>query len=285
MIIRMKICHIDSLHILLLLLIIFVFPGCQKVINVDLNEAAPRIVIEGTINDRRGPYTVTISKSGSYFNQPVLPPVTGAVAIITDNSGITDTLKEVNSGIYISSKIRGIPGKTYSLKVMSENQEYEGSSTMFSHVNIVSLTLVRSDPQRFDFGGNNQKEIPLEIHCFFRDPLEKNFYRIKVFRNDSINTQNYRLFDDQYTNGQVTELRVAHANAGDKYRVELYSLDSKTYGYYRTLEDLIFTNPVFGSTPANPDNNLSNGALGYFGAFAVSVKTIIITDSLIKSVK
>jgi len=281
----MKICHIDSLHILLLLLIIFVFPGCQKVINVDLNEAAPRIVIEGTINDRRGPYTVTISKSGSYFNQPVLPPVTGAVAIITDNSGITDTLKEVNSGIYISSKIRGIPGKTYSLKVISENQEYEGSSTMFSHVNLDSLTLVRSDPQRFDFGGNNQKEIPLEIHCFFRDPLEKNFYRIKVFRNDSINTQNYRLFDDQYTNGQVTELRVAHANAGDKYRVELYSLDSKTYGYYRTLEDLIFTNPVFGSTPANPDNNLSNGALGYFGAFAVSVKTIIITDSLIKSVK
>ena len=281
----MKICHIDSLHILLLLLIIFVFPGCQKVINVDLNEAAPRIVIEGTINDRRGPYTVTISKSGSYFNQPVLPPVTGAVAIITDNSGITDTLKEVNSGIYISSKIRGIPGKTYSLKVMSENQEYEGSSTMFSHVNLDSLTLVRSDPQRFDFGGNNQKEIPLEIHCFFRDPLEKNFYRIKVFRNDSINTQNYRLFDDQYTNGQVTELRVAHANAGDKYRVELYSLDSKTYGYYRTLEDLIFTNPVFGSTPANPDNNLNNGALGYFGAFAVSVKTIIITDSLIKSVK
>ena len=282
---RMKISHLDSLHILLLLLIIFVFPGCQKVINVDLNEAAPRIVIEGTINDRRGPYTVTISKSGSYFNQPVLPPVTGAVAIITDNSGITDTLKEVNSGIYISSKIRGIPGKTYSLKVMSENQEYEGSSTMFSHVNLDSLTLVRSDPQRFDFGGNNQKEIPLEIHCFFRDPLEKNFYRIKVFRNDSINTQNYRLFDDQYTNGQVTELRVAHANAGDKYRVELYSLDSKTYGYYRTLEDLIFTNPVFGSTPANPDNNLSNGALGYFGAFAVSVKTIIITDSLIKSVK
>jgi len=285
MIIRMKICHIDSLHILLLLLIIFVFPGCQKVINVDLNEAAPRIVIEGTINDRRGPYTVTISKSGSYFNQPVLPPVTGAVAIITDNSGITDTIKEVNSGIYISSKIRGIPGKTYSLKVISENQEYEGSSTMFSHVNLDSLTLVRSDPQRFDFGGNNQKEIPLEIHCFFRDPLEKNFYRIKVFRNDSINTQNYRLFDDQYTNGQITELRVAHANAGDKYRVELYSLDSKTYGYYRTLEDLIFTNPVFGSTPANPDNNLSNGALGYFGAFAVSVKTIIITDSLIKSVK
>ncbi|HEX7493518.1 MAG TPA: DUF4249 domain-containing protein, partial [Bacteroidales bacterium] len=280
MIIRMKITHIDSLHILLLLLIIFIFPGCQKVINVDLNEAAPRIVIEGVINDRRGPYTVLISKSGSYFNQPVLPLVTGAQVIITDNSGTIDTLREIDSGIYITSKIRGIPGKTYTLKVISENQEFEGSSTMFSHVNIDSLTLVKGEPQRFNIGGN-QNENPLEIHCFFRDPLEKNFYRIKVFRNDSINTQNYRLFDDQYTNGQITELRVTHATAGDKYRIELYSLDSKTYGYYRTLEDLIFTNPFFGSTPANPDNNLSNGALGYFGAFAVSSKTITITDSLI----
>jgi hypothetical protein len=266
-------------------MIIFVLPGCQKVINVDLNDAAPRIVIEGGINDRRGPYTVIISKSGSYFNQPVLPPVTGAMAIITDNSGTADTLREVNSGIYISSMIRGIPGKTYTLKVISENQEYEGSSTMFSHVNIDSLTLVKGEPQRFNFGGNNQNENPLEIHCFFRDPPEKNFYRIKVFRNDSINTQNYRLFDDQYTNGQITELRVARANAGDRYRIELYSLDSKTYRYYRTLEDLIFTNPFFGSTPANPDNNLSNGALGYFGAFAVSSRTINITDSLIKTVK
>jgi hypothetical protein len=283
--IRMKISHIDSLHILHLLLIIFVFPGCQKVINVDLNQAAPRIVIEGGISDKRGPYTVMISKSGSYFNQPALPPVTGAVAILSDNSGTTDNLIEVDEGIYISSLIRGIPGMTYTLKVISENQEYEGSSTMFSHVNIDSLTLVKDETQNFNFDGNSQNENPLEIHCFFRDPLEKNFYRIKVFRNDSINTQNYRLFDDQYTNGQVTELRVARADAGNRYRIELYSLDSKMYRYYSTLEDLIFTNPFFGSTPANPDNNLSNGALGYFGAFAVSSKTITITDSLIKSVK
>jgi hypothetical protein len=67
--------------------------------------------------------------------------------------------------------------------------------------------------------------------------------------------------------------------------VELLSLDQKTYGYYRTLEDLLFTNPLFGSTPANPNTNLSNGALGYFGACAVSSKTIVITQSMIDSVK
>jgi len=226
-----------------------------------------------------------ISKSGSYFNQPVLPPVSGAVAIITDNSGTIDTLKEINPGVYVTSKTRGIPGRTYTLKVISENQEYTGTSTMFSHVNIDSLKLVKEESQRFIFGGNNQNETHLEIHCFFLDPGEKNFYRMKVFKNDSINTASYRLYDDQYTNGEITELRVARATLGDRFRIELLSLDKQTYEYYRTLEDLLFSNPVFGSTPANPENNLSNGALGYFGAYAVSLRTVTITDTLIKSVK
>lgn len=283
--IRTKIRPVNALQIILLLISFLVFPGCQKVINVDLNQATPRIVIEGLINDRRGPYSVTISKSGSYFNQPALPFVSGASIIITDNTGLNDTLKEVAAGIYITLKTRGLPGRTYTLKVISDNVEYTGTTTMPSHVNIDSLTLVKRDSPRFDFGGNPRNDTHFDIHCFFKDPEEKNFYRVKVFKNDSTNTESYRLYDDQYTNASETELRVANATAGDTFRIELLSIDKQTYGYYRTLEDLLFTNPFFGSTPANPNNNLNNGALGYFGACAVSSKTIIITDSLIKSVK
>jgi hypothetical protein len=280
-----KIRFKDTSGIVLSLLTIFVFSGCQKVINVDLNEAAPHIVIEGLIEDLRGPYTVAISKSGSYFDQPVLETVSGAQVVITDSNGTIDTLKETTPGVYITSKIKGIPGRTYTLKVISENQEYVGTSTMFSHVNIDSLSLEKSQFQHIDYGGNDHNETHYDIHCFFKDPEEKNFYRVKVFKNDSINTQNYRLYDDQYTNGAETELRVGNATLGDTYRIELLSLDQQTYGYYRTLADLLYSNPIFGSTPANPNSNLSNGALGYFGACAVSFKTIVITDSLIKSVK
>src|SRR5664279_1152616 len=277
----MKINLKDIPHIIISLISVLTVSGCQKVINVDLNVAAPRIVIEGLISDRRGPYSVTISKSGSYFNQPVLPPVTGAIVIITDDSGTIDSLHEEAPGVYLTSKIRGIPGRTYTLKVLSEDQEYDGSSILSSHVNIDSLTLIKNDSQRIFSGGNNQHETRYEIHCFFKDPSEKNFYRVKVFKNDSINTENYRLYDDQYTNGEETELRVVgRVVAGSAYRIELESLDDKTYGYYRTLSDLLFTNPFFGSTPANPNNNLSNGALGYFGTYAVSSRTMIIPANL-----
>ena len=271
----------NSILIILSALNILAITGCQKVINVDLNEAAPRIVIEGLITDRRGSYTLTISKSGSYFNQPALQTISGAIATITDDLNITDTLKESGPGVYYTTKLRGFPGRTYNLKVIAEDVEYDALSTMMSHVNIDSLKLFKSSSQRFDFGGN-QNEPHYEIHCFFKDPPEKNFYRIRVFKNDSIDTQNYRLYDDQYTNNYFTELRVSSASVGNTYRIELLSLDKSTYGYFRTLADLIFTNPFFGSTPANPNSNLSNGALGYFGACAISSRTIVVTEDLIK---
>jgi len=263
--------------------LVLLLPGCQKIINVDLNDAAPRIVIEGLITDRPGPYTITISKSGSFFNQPDLPFVSDAVVIITDNVGSTDSLKEITPGVYLASYTVGVPGRSYTLKVISENIEYSGSTTMFSHVEIDSLILSKSTSQHFDYGDNSSDEIDAEIDCYFSDPPEKNFYRIRVFDNDTMRTDNYRLFDDQYTNEQVIGLRVARAKAGHTYRAELYSLDKLTFGFYRTLEDLVHSNPVFGSTPANPATNLSNGALGYFGACAVSSRTIFVTDSMFRA--
>jgi Domain of unknown function (DUF4249) len=274
-----------SVIILVSVLTVYLYIGCQKVINVDLNDAVPRIVIEGMITDRPGPYAITISKSGSYFEQPVLPAVSGAKVIISDDLGTIDSLREIKPGMYITSVIRGKPGRNYTLKVISEKNEYTGSSVMLSHVNIDSLGLRKSESQHFDLDGNDQNDVHIELHCFFSDPPEKNYYRIKTYINDSIQTDNYRLYDDQYTNGYLTELRVAHAEARHSYRIELLSLDEKTFLYYRTLEDLIFSNPIFGSTPANPDGNLSNGALGYFGAAAISSRSIKVTSSMINNVR
>jgi hypothetical protein len=274
----------NVIKIVFTFLIIIILAGCQKVINVDLNEAAPLIVIEGVITDGNGPYKITLSKSGSYFNQPELPPVSDAQVTITDNTGIVDSLREVSSGIYLTSKTRGVPGRTYTLKVIAEGSEYSGTSTMMSHVKIDSLKLVKDAGGHFGFG-NQQDRVNTELHCFFKDPSEKNFYRIRVFENDTARAENFRLYDDQYTNGKVTDLRVARANPGHTYRIELFSLDKSTFGYYRTLADLIHSNPIFGSTPANPNTNLSNGALGYFGASAVSYFNITITESLLKTAK
>jgi hypothetical protein len=276
---------IRALSILLTVVAVFAFGGCQKVVNLDLVDAAPRLIVDGLVTDSLGPYSIKLSLSGSYFNQPVLSRVSGAVVIVSDNAGTTDSLKEHFPGNYRTSKLMGIPGRTYSLKVLSGGKQYEGSSTMLSHVDIDSLKLEKSQLQGFGFGGNGRNGTRAEIHCFFKDPTEKNFYRIKVYRNDTINLENYRLYDDQYTNGEETDLEVSRVKAHDVVMVELISIDKSTFEYYRTLRDVLRSNSIFGSTPANPNTNLTNGAMGYFGACAISSKTIVVTDSLFNSLK
>jgi hypothetical protein len=270
--------------IVILMIISFLFFRCEKIIDVNLAEAAPQLVIEGMITDGAGPYLVRLSKTGSYFNQQVLPPVSGALVIISDDHGIIDTLKETKSGNYLTSKIKGISGRTYTLMVLSDKQRYTGTSHMFSHVNIDSLKLEKSYSQSTGLDDIGQNKIRVEIHCYFQDPLEKNYYRTVVL-NDSPMDGNFKLYDDQFTNGKKTDLQVKRAKIGDKITVELISLDKGTYDYYRTLSNLLNLNPIFGSTPMNPNSNLSNGALGFFGACAKSSKTIMITESLYNSAK
>jgi len=258
-----------SIGILALNAILVLFSSCQKIVNIDLNSSAPKYVIEGVITDSTGPFHVQLTRSGSYFNQPILPPVSDAVIIISDDKGNTDTLKEKQAGLYFTSKISGIPGYNYSLKVITDNNQFEASTSMKSHVNIDSLSVEKTQGT----GG----KLRLRVMCHFHDPAnEKNYYRIKFYTNGKSNSDNYRLYDDQYTNGEKIDFRAGGVELGDTAVVELMSIDKKAFDYFHTLDEILRTNPFFGSTPANPNTNLTNGALGYFAAYAVSFKSIII---------
>ena len=69
--------------------------GCQKVVSIDLNNANPRLVIEGIVTDQPGQYSVKLSMSGDYFAPSIyFPPVSNALIVLADNFGQTDTLKE-----------------------------------------------------------------------------------------------------------------------------------------------------------------------------------------------
>ena len=88
--------------------------SCQQVVSVDLNSANPQMVVEGVIKDQAGPYSVVLSKTGSYFDSSlVTPPVSDALVIMADDLGQRDTLRETVPGTYETSTIQGTPGTTY----------------------------------------------------------------------------------------------------------------------------------------------------------------------------
>ncbi|MDB5282816.1 MAG: hypothetical protein JWO06_1891, partial [Bacteroidota bacterium] len=170
----------------LLLLIVttaVIFSACQRVINIDLNTANSKVVIEAYMTDQPGGDTVKITRTGSYFTPGNYPAVTNATVVITDNAGLTDTLIQIDSGRYTASGLAGIPGKTYTLKVFTDGVEYDAVSTMPAPVEIDSVV------QIFDkvINANGSIDSNYRIRCIFQDPAGfGNFYRAQLVVNGQL---------------------------------------------------------------------------------------------------
>ena len=247
--------------------------------SIDLNKADPHIVIEGIISDQPGPYVVKVSMTGNYFEPSLyFPPVTDAQIVLTDDNGQRDTLKESDQGTYLSTTLRGISGRTYSMSVVSKGKIYSASSFMPAKVLIDSIYAVARTGFRSEPG--------YDIYVLFKDPPEPgNYYRLNAKSStlipaDSIDGRRYRLYTDKLTNGNEMTERIragGQVQPGDTITLELLSIDKASYDYFSTLRDILSSDRSPTSlSPANPNTNLSNGSLGYFSAFAMDTKKIVL---------
>lgn len=261
------------------LLIAATLNSCQQVVSIDLNKANPHIVIEGDISDQQGPYTVNVTMTGDYFEPSLnFPPVTGAHIVITDNQGQRDTLKEASPGVYTSTTLKGISGRIYSMALVNNGTAYTASSYMPPKVVIDSMYALPRTGFRSEPG--------FDIYVLFKDPPEPgNYYRLNARSSalipaDSIDGRRYRLYTDKLTNGNEMTERIRAGNnvhSGDTITVQLLSIDKAAYDYFSTLRDILSSDRSPTSlSPANPNTNLSNGSLGYFAAFAMDTRRIVV---------
>lgn len=256
--------------------------SCEDVIQIDLNSADPQIVIDAVVTDQSGPYTIKINKTGDYFEPSVFPAVCDAVVEISDNAGQSEILQEIEPGIYQTDSLQGAPGRTYTLTVIAEGKEYTGASTMPQAIQIDSLRYEYQPGG--SFGPDKEEGYKLHIHFTDRAGIE-DYCRFKIFKNGQL-IKGFYLYEDKYTDGNSADYSDFEDEAGgifdlnDTAYVELLTIDKATHEYYSTINNVLAeaaTEPPFMSvTPANPNTNLSNSALGYFGAFTVRADSIII---------
>jgi hypothetical protein len=100
-------------HNLLLFISFLLFSSCEKVIDLDLNNAEPIIVIEGNISDQTENQFVRISKTIPFTESNSFNGYAGAKVTVTPPSGIPINFTEVSKGLYRSQRFRGTPGQTY----------------------------------------------------------------------------------------------------------------------------------------------------------------------------
>ena len=258
--------------------LITLITSCENVIEIELDYMKPKLVIEGVINDFDNKCIIKLSKTTDYFNYKTNPTVSDAVITLTDNTGTVVKFNEIEPGNYLGESVQAKSHIDYTLSILSEGDNYVAKATIPQKVNIDSLTCLYNPISIF-------YEVGYVVSCHFSDPEESgNFYRLKTYNiNDKSKAKNSKdLYNDDIFNGNRVELSWSYNvyQQNDTVVVELYSLDGQTYDYYKTLfpisggaEMMSFT------TPANPNTNISNGALGYFGAYTISRDTIIISPS------
>ncbi|MDN5217207.1 DUF4249 domain-containing protein [Fulvivirgaceae bacterium BMA12] len=102
------------------LLLLCWLTGCIDKIPLDTEGMVDLLVIEGSINNQPGPYTITIKRSGDFSeDQLAIPdPVTGAQVRIVASTGESSAMSEIDPGIYQTDDLnfRGEIGKSYHME-------------------------------------------------------------------------------------------------------------------------------------------------------------------------
>jgi Domain of unknown function (DUF4249) len=247
--------------------------SCKKVIQVDLNSAAPQIVIEGEITDATAPYYVQITKTVNFSASNSFPPVSGATVQISDsNTAQSYTMLESNPGVYTTSALHGQPTHTYLLSVMIGSQSYTASSTMPAKVPFDSISFV----ENFDL--NNKRGIDAVVN--FQDPpgLGNDYRFVETVNGRQL--PDIFVFEDRLSNGKYIQQTLYNdtstLHVGDALKVDMYCVDKSIYNYFFGLFQVRRNGGFQSASPANPNSNISNGALGYFSAHTVSSKDLTV---------
>ncbi|AGA78787.1 hypothetical protein Echvi_2541 [Echinicola vietnamensis DSM 17526] len=260
-------------YIGLLVLLSVTLMGCEDVIELDLDEGAPRIAIEGIVTDQPGPYTVTITESVGFYDDNVFPSISGAYVEISDDQGNVEVLAEKEAGVYQTASLQGQRGVTYTLTVEYDGQTYTAESKMPEEQVVIDSLGFRFEEESL------LNDEGYYFKAYFEDPPGLgDYYSFNVFVNgevyvfdfdgEMIEDDNFWLYSDKYTDGNAQDYDFPHTlEEGDDVYVELRHLDKSTYDYYRMLVDVIDGG---GVAPSNPISNFGDTALGYFGAFSVS---------------
>jgi Domain of unknown function (DUF4249) len=250
----------------ILFIITALLGGCTKIIDVDLKNSDPQLVIEGVVTNS-SPASLTISQSVSFSTSNKFPPVSGAVVRVTDNTGNQYVLAETSAGTYVNNALVGVEGRTYNLSVLLNGKEYTSSSTMPAQVNMDTILL-----EQIAFITEN---IWIVKPKYTDPPGFGNYYRF-IEKINNIRNPTIWVWDDKLSNNGVSTRPLIQGDSAielnDTIEIEMQCIDRNIFRYFSALQSLQDNS----TTPSNPDTNITGGVLGYFSAHTSQKKKVVV---------
>lgn len=315
---RLQLINRNYLHPISGLIELFVFiflTGCIVQFTPETEEEKELLVVEGLITDQPGPNTIKLSKSLPFGKKSEAKPLSGCLVSLKDDIGNFYPLPEKEAGTYItdSSGFRGQAGRSYTLRIVTNNGDrnvnYESFPVEMKPVPQIDTlyyekTVIKEGFENyFGIDGCN---IYLDTH----DPENRcKYYRwdfnetwvlrllfpvenIKCWVNDTskeINFKSTAAFDeDRIIRHPITYISNITDRLKTKYSISVnqYSLNEDEYVYWEMLYNITdqaggLYDVIPASVPSNVIciDNPGERVLGYFSVSARSSKRIFIKDN------
>lgn len=253
------------------------FTSCEEVVDVDLDTAPPKLVIEAAITWEKGTtgkqQVIRLTSTTGYF-EDVIPAVSNAVIYVTNSKNQKFNFVEFNNtGRYICPNFRPEINEEYTLTVIDKGNTYTASEILKS---VAPITRIE---QKNNSGFTGED---IEIKAYFTDPAEEdNFYLFKYVYSNKV-TSNYYVSEDKFYQGNeiFSSAIDEDLKAGDEVEVTHYGISKQYYNYMNILVSIAGSNVggPFQSPPATVKGNIinttdkNNYPLGYFSLSETSTQ-------------
>ena len=242
------------------------FSSCEEVVQVDLDSAEPRLVVEAFINWQKGEdgstQKIRLTTTAGYYDQQV-PTVSDAVVTVTSEDGTVFDFIEESAGNYFCYDFVPEIGKSYELMILVNGEVYTATEKLYEVPEIVSVE------QNNDIGFSDDI---IEIKYFFQDNGEEENYYLDSFYSDGFLTSEYGISSDELFQGNMMYgiYLTDELNSGDVLDIKLFGISRSYYNYMRVLFNSASSGGPFPIPVGTVRGNLVNQtnpdkyALGYF---------------------
>ena len=255
-------------YLILFILFVISLVSCEDVINIDLDEGQPKLVIEASILWQKGTtgenQTISLSKSSSYYENQIIP-ANNALVTIANGTNILNFIEEGTTGNYICYNFIPVIGNTYTLTVIFEGQTYTATEEFIGVPTIDSV-----EQSVFNGFGNDA----VQVKFLFQDEVSQNNYYLEKYVSSIKLLPEYDVNEDVFTQGnQMFGLYIdGDLKPNDQLDFTLYGINERYYNYMNILLGQAGGNggSPFSTAPATIRGNIINNTneanfpFGYF---------------------
>ncbi|WP_297511532.1 DUF4249 domain-containing protein [Flavobacterium sp.] len=254
----------------LLFVLLLTFISCEDVVEVDLETAEPKLVIDANLRWEKGTagneQTINLSLTTGYFANEI-PKVSGATVYVTNSSNTVFPFIETvpNSGAYVCTTFIPVINESYTLTVEYQGTTYRAVAPLMATptIDAIQQNTVQG------FGGDE-----IQVKFFYQDNgNEDNFYLVGV-KNAKLALPEYGVISDEFFQGNQMFGFYTNENleTNVQLRCKLEGITERYYNYMNKLLNIAGNQggSPFATPPATLRGNIVNQTneadypLGYF---------------------